>query len=581
MTVGVGVREWGLAVDFGTTATAGVMVSAGEVSPLALDGAGRMSSSVYARPDGVLEVGRQADHEAAYALERYRPTPKRDVAKPTVRLGDRPYTPVEMISAIMGRVLAEALHQHDGVAPHWLVLTHPVAWSATQREVLAEAMRLAARQLRVSVPEPIFVAEPVAAAQWYSRDSHHDPPQPGELVAVYDLGGGTFDAAVLRRTEQSFTVLGRGGIDGLGGYDFDYRLFTFLGESYLRPVDPDYWQAMQLPAPKNPDVCDKQRRMRTTVQLLKEGLSTYTSRSTNLPGAEGPVLVTRDELEGLVAADIDRTIEEFLSTLDDCDIATTDLTAIYRVGGASRMPLVGQRLQALANGVPVRTIDDPKLVVALGASITERSAVITESDAVQDDVRGERSRLLWHTAQATEERGDTEAAADHYRKIAELGHPDWRSRARAAFQALGQALARQADRQALRTALTRSTGALRSARAAVSATVSTAVSSRELGRKPTQPSVAGTTWQFVDSEATVDFLPGGGLRFSDRPDGGRWHQNGSRLTFDSSNYYVFTMVIDGDEMSGTWRPIRSPGGTVTNPAALQRISGGLAVEERP
>jgi hypothetical protein len=80
------------------------------------------------------------------------------------------------------------------------------------------------------------------------------------------------------------------------------------------------------------------------------------------------VLVTRPEFETLIAAYVDRTIDELMLTLEEKDIAPADLAAIYRVGGASRTPLVGEKLEALH--VPVRTLDDPKLVVALGASLT-------------------------------------------------------------------------------------------------------------------------------------------------------------------------------------------------------------------
>lgn len=574
MTVGAEVREWGLAVDFGTTATAAVTVSGGQKTPLALDEDCLMSSSVYARPDGVLLVGMEADNQAAYAPDCHRPTPKRDVGKNTVRLGSRPYTPVEMIAATMGRVLADALAQHGGVPPAWLVLTHPVRWSRTEREKLAEAMRLAARQLRVSVPEPLFVSEPEAAARSYSIDTHHDPPKVGQKFAVYDLGGGTFDVAVLERTRAGFLKLNEGGINRLGGFDFDHRLYIYLGDRYLRPVDSDFWKAMMHPTPTDPDVADKQRRMRTTVQLLKVMLSTHTSRSTSLPGPNGPVpvLITREEFEALIAADIDRTIEDFLATLDECGLSPSDLAVIYRVGGASRTPLVGRRLEEL--GAPVYGDDQPKLVVANGASVTERSAVPQESAEVRDDVERERSRLLWETAQAKEERGDSEAAADDYRNIAELGHPDWKNRARNAFQAVGLALVKQNERRALRSAFDRTTGALRSARDVVN----TSGALRSLGLAQRVSSIVGSTWRFVGTDITVAFMPGGYAQFSDKR-GGRWHQNGSRLTFDSNKYEAFTMVVDGDGMQGEWRRIRGSDQGKTSPVELQRISGNPVTEE--
>ncbi len=369
MTTGPAAHAWGLAVDFGTTATAAVTVTGEHVSLLSLDGGGRMSSSVYATgSDSELLVGRQADNEAAYALDRYEPTPKRKIHRQTVRLGGRQFTPVELIAAVMAQVLSDAVVQHNGSPPAWLVVTHPVAWPPSQRQVLAGAMEAAANRLGVWIPEPQFVSEPVAAAQWYSRDTYHDPPRVGQKVAVYDLGGGTFDVAVLERTDNGFAVIHSGGIDPLGGYDFDHRLFTYLGNKYIAQEAADVWRGLQRPEPGDVEMGERRRNMQVTVQLLKEALSTQTSRQTQLRGVPRPVLVTRPEFETLIVADVDRTIEELLTTLDECDLTVGDLAWIYRVGGASRIPLVGQKLQAL--GAPVHVYDDPKLVVALGASAT-------------------------------------------------------------------------------------------------------------------------------------------------------------------------------------------------------------------
>lgn len=369
MTDASRVRSWGLAVDFGTTATAAVTVIGDDVSLLSLDGGGRMSSSVYASgADGVLLVGKQADNEAGYAPEQYEQTPKRKIDRPSVRLGDRQYAPVELIAAIMAHVLREALGQHNGSAPGWVVLTHPVAWSSWQRQVLADAMQAGARLVGVSLPDPVFVAEPVAAAQWYSLGKNHVPPLPGQKFAVYDLGGGTFDVAILERTATGYIEINTGSIENLGGYDFDHRLFTYLGNRYIAKRDADVWRRLQRPQPGDVEMAEQRRQMRTSVQLLKEQLSWETSRSTRLRGVADPVLVTRDDFEDLIVADVDRTIDEFLTTLDESGLTPSDLAVVYRVGGASRTLLVGRKLEAL--GAPVHSEDDPKLVVAKGAALT-------------------------------------------------------------------------------------------------------------------------------------------------------------------------------------------------------------------
>jgi hypothetical protein len=246
--------------------------------------------------------------------------------------------------------------------------------------VLAAAAHSAARESGVVLPDPEFVAEPVAAAQWYARDNHHEPLHPGQRIAIYDLGGGTFDTTVLERTGDGYEVLAKGGIDPLGGYDFDFRLFTHLGDRHIGPANPGLWEALQIPNPDDVDVGWKRRRMQDSVQLLKEQLSEETSEQTHLPGVPGTVLVTRSDFEGLIADDVDRTIDELTDTLAEAGLTPKDLTAIYRIGGASRTPLVGQRLEALH--VPVRTLDDPKLVVALGASVTRTSEPATPAAAL-------------------------------------------------------------------------------------------------------------------------------------------------------------------------------------------------------
>jgi hypothetical protein len=290
-------------------------------------------------------------------------------------LGGASYTPAALIAAIFRRVLTEAVLQHNKAAPARVILTHPVRWPPNHVEVLATAAHSAARESGVVLPDPEFVAEPVAAAQWYARDNHFEPLQPGQRIAVYDLGGGTFDTTVLERTPDGYEELAKRGIDPLGGYDFDFRLFTHLGDRHIGPANPGLWEALQIPNPDDVDVGWKRRRMQESVELLKWQLSEQTSEDTHLPGVPGTVLVTRSDFEGLIADDVDRTIDELTDTLAEAGLTPKDLTAIYRIGGASRTPLVGQRLEALH--VPVRTLGDPKLIVALGASVTPSTQPVT------------------------------------------------------------------------------------------------------------------------------------------------------------------------------------------------------------
>lgn len=386
------VSGWALAVDFGTTATAAaVRESDGRVSGLVLaDGAVTTPSSVLADPNGLL-VGAKADSAAGYSLDRYQPTPKRDVGRATVLLGDSEFRPATLIAAVYASVIGEAVRQHNHLPPQQLVLTHPVDWTDRRLDVLREAVQLAGAQLAISLPAPVFVPEPVAAATYYARLAASDDERtarltPGapagdevddeEYFAVYDLGGGTFDATVLSRSSSGFEVLATGGIDPLGGFEFDNRLFNYLGQTHYRKVDPKLWQALAHPDPDDPDSGMRRRFLDATVRQVKEDLSGYTQRTVRLPGLTEPVLVTRAEFENLIRSDLHATIAELEATLVRAGLTASQLTGIYRIGGSSRIPLVGHLLDQFQR--PVHVVDHPKTVVALGAAIESAESVEPE-----------------------------------------------------------------------------------------------------------------------------------------------------------------------------------------------------------
>ena len=381
------VSGWVLAVDFGTTATAAaVREPDGRVAGLVLsDGTVTMPSSVLADPTGVL-VGTKADNAAGYGLDRYQPTPKRDVGRASVLLGESEFRPCTLIAAVYAAIIGEAVRQHNRIPPVQLVLTHPVDWSDRRLGVLREAVSLAAHQLGISLPDPTFMPEPVAAATHYARLEPSDDvrtarsatftvsaaaasgDQAGDqFFAVYDLGGGTFDATVLCLSSDGFEVLATGGIDPLGGFDFDNRLFNYFGRTHYRKADPKLWQALAHPDAEDPDSGMRRRFLDATVRQVKEELSEHTQRTVRLPGLSEPVLVTRTEFENLIRSDLDATIAEFEATLARAGLTADQLAGIYRIGGSSRIPLVGRLLDQFQR--PVHVVDHPKTVVALGAAV--------------------------------------------------------------------------------------------------------------------------------------------------------------------------------------------------------------------
>jgi hypothetical protein len=327
------------------------------------NGAMTMPSSVFAER-GTLLAGDDADNFAADNWQAYEPTPKRRVDTDPIRLGDNEFSPVQVIAAVICPVIAEAVRQRNGQPPARLVLTHPVAWRTSHRRLLADAVVAGfADNDGIELPEPQFVSEPVAAAHWFAR---RNPPRPGDCVAVYDLGGGTFDTTVLRaQPDGGFEEVVSGGINSLGGFDFDQALFTYLGQRYIHPADPGLWTALSDPATEDPNALRQRRQLRDRARLLKHRLTTSTEFALGLPGVGEPVSVTRSDYETLIRGHVADTITELTDTIADAGLEVDDISVIYRIGGAAITPLVRGALDDLRR--PVQEEDHWKLVVALGA----------------------------------------------------------------------------------------------------------------------------------------------------------------------------------------------------------------------
>ena len=427
---------WSVALDFGTTATAAaVRGDGGPVAALMLpDGGSTVSSSVFIDAEQVL-VGAEADNAAEMYLAAYEPTPKRAVGQERVVLGGMGFAPAVLIGAVLAPVLAEAVRQHDEEPPAAVTLTHPVSWRATRRRVLSEALTNAAVRLGVQLPDPVLVAEPIAAAQWYAQQ---DPPDEGQCFAVYDLGGGTFDATVLRRTDTGFEPIGKGSIDPLGGFDFDQLLLNFLGERYIAAADAGLWRELSDPQQADPGLARQRRQLQQRVRLLKVALTTETSKPVRLPGLADQKVVTRTEYEALIADKIDATVTELADTIEEAGLAPDELTAVYRIGGAARTPLVGVALQQLQ--LPIKVHDHPKLVVAQGAAVsTDQHSSIDEAPPPPPAAAVNRSRQLFEAAVADRDGGEHAAALAGFQHVVALDDPHWAPLARTQLDELNYA----------------------------------------------------------------------------------------------------------------------------------------------
>lgn len=345
---------WNLAIDFGTSNTTGATWADGVVEALEVRGDRRVPSVVLLSADGSWIVGREADNQAVVVPERVERAPKRRLGKgQTLLLGGQAVPINDAVAALLGPHTEAARAKHGGEPGH-IVLTHPARWGPERIDVLRGAA------LQAGFRRVEFCPEPVAAAHYVD-----DPLEEGQHVAVYDLGGGTFDTCVMRRKGSSFKVVGLpGGTERIGGEDFDHRLYQHLG-SLVGREDPSVWENMQ--------TSDDRAWRRAAADLLtqaraaKEQLSRNPRASVYVGSLERDITITRDEFEALISADVDRTVDEMARTIESAGLRTEDITRVYLVGGSSRLPLVQQRMGA-RYGDRVSTWDDPKGAVVLGAA---------------------------------------------------------------------------------------------------------------------------------------------------------------------------------------------------------------------
>jgi len=282
-----------------------------------------------------------------------------------IRVEDRFYSPIELSAAILRELRTRAEHALK-TPVNRAVITVPAYFNDSQRQATRDAGRLAGLEvLRI-------VNEPTAAALAYGIGLS---PDEEKTVAVYDLGGGTFDISILRIQQGIFEVLSTNGDTYLGGDDFDRAV-------------AEHWQAaFALPAAFATDP-PLQQQLRLAAELAKRYLSQHDEFTTQLTDGAGqvfPVTLTRTEFNALVQPLVDRTIAACRQAVADARLGTgkreegklggetgpnlsPPLDAVLLVGGSTRVPLVYEAVSAFF-GQPANRSLDPDEVVALGAAI--------------------------------------------------------------------------------------------------------------------------------------------------------------------------------------------------------------------
>lgn len=347
-----------LSVDLGTSNTVAALAAHGRPPRVVeVDGSATMPSSVYAEADGTLLVGVDAERRARLDPSRFEPNPKHRIDEGTLLLGDAVVGVTEALGAVLRRVAEETSRQLGGETPDEVRLTHPAQWGPVRRTTLLSAARLAGFGGKLLlVPEPV-----AAAAHFAAYPGQHLPV--GRALAVYDLGAGTFDCAVVGLTPAGFAVRAEDGLPDLGGLDVDQALLEHVGRE-VSHRDPGRWQRLLRPE----TTADRraQRTLREDVRQAKEALSRHPQTEVPMPEPFDDVLVTRAELEALIRPTMLRSVELLAATTRAAGANPGELAGIYLVGGASRIPLAAALLAEHLKVVPT-SLDQPETAVALGA----------------------------------------------------------------------------------------------------------------------------------------------------------------------------------------------------------------------
>jgi len=368
-----------IGIDLGTTNSCVALMEAGEPKVIENAEGGRITPSVVAiSKNGERYVGQVAKRQAVtnpdntiFSIKRLmgrkyddpeveedrKLLPYKIVRAPNgdahVQMGGKTYSPPEISAMILQKLKTDA-EAKLGEKVTQAVITVPAYFNDSQRQATKDAGKIAGLEvLRI-------INEPTAASLAYGLDKKQDA-----TVAVYDLGGGTFDISILELGEGTFQVKSTNGDTHLGGDDFDQRIVDWMVTEFKKDQGIDLKQdRMAL------------QRLKEAAEKAKCELSTVQQTEINLPfitaDASGPkhlnMTLTRAKLEQLVGDLIDRTEEPCHQALADAGLKASDINEVILVGGQTRMPAVIEKVKKIFGKEPHKGVN-PDEVVAVGAAI--------------------------------------------------------------------------------------------------------------------------------------------------------------------------------------------------------------------